>query len=92
MKVRSVNLTQKKPKPNLHGPFSTSPTKESDGDHTKSVKNKQKNATLDDSASFTPNLHIWTRSKQPWIRLPEGVQALEKQPGTAEEWMQLLQD
>ncbi len=49
MKARSVNLTQKKPKPNLHGPFSTSPTKESDGDYTQSVKSKKKNATHDDS-------------------------------------------
>jgi hypothetical protein len=48
--------------------------------------------TLDDSAGFTPDVHIWTRSKQPWIKLPDGAPALEKQPATAEDWMKLLRE
>jgi hypothetical protein len=48
--------------------------------------------TLDDSAVFSPDVHIWTQSKQPWIRLPDGAQALAKQPGTAEEWTRLLRE
>jgi hypothetical protein len=28
--------------------------------------------TLDDTSWLRPTRHIWTRSKQPWITLPEG--------------------
>jgi len=33
--------------------------------------------TLDDPAALTPDVHIYTRSKQPWIALPPGVPAFE---------------
>jgi hypothetical protein len=33
--------------------------------------------TLDDAAALQPDVHIYTRSKLPWIRLPEGVPAFE---------------
>ena len=33
--------------------------------------------TLDDPAALTPDVHIYTRSKLPWVRLPEGVPAFE---------------
>jgi hypothetical protein len=33
--------------------------------------------TLDDPAAVTPDVHIYTRSKQPWVRLPESVPAFE---------------
>jgi hypothetical protein len=33
--------------------------------------------TLDDPTAVTPDVHIYTRSKLPWIRLPEGVPAFE---------------
>jgi len=33
--------------------------------------------TLDDPASVSPDVHIFTRSKLPWITLPEGVPAVE---------------
>jgi hypothetical protein len=46
--------------------------------------------TLDDSATFAPDVHIWTRSKQPWIVLPEGASKLEKQGETLEECMALV--
>ena len=44
MKARPVKLTQKKHKPNLHGPFSPSPTAEAEGD------TDAKNRRPDDSA------------------------------------------
>jgi hypothetical protein len=34
-------------------------------------------STLDDPAAFAPDAHIFTRSKLPWVRLPEGAPAFE---------------
>jgi hypothetical protein len=31
--------------------------------------------TLDDSTAVTPDVHIFTRSKLPWLPLPEGVRS-----------------
>jgi len=36
--------------------------------------------TLDDTTWLNPVAHIWTRSAQPWFRLPEGVATFETQP------------
>ena len=33
--------------------------------------------TLDDPAALAPGVHIYTRSKQPWVALPDGVPAFE---------------
>ena len=33
--------------------------------------------TLDEPASVSPDVHIFTRSKLPWVTLPEGVPAYE---------------
>jgi hypothetical protein len=33
--------------------------------------------TLDDPTALTPDVHIYTRSKLPWITLPEGVPAFD---------------
>ena len=33
--------------------------------------------TLDDPAAVTPDVHIYTRSKVGWLRLPEGAPAFE---------------
>lgn len=33
--------------------------------------------TLDDPAPFAPDVHVWTRSKLPWVELPAGVPAFE---------------
>ena len=33
--------------------------------------------TLDDPTAIQPDVHIFTRSKLPWVRLPEGVPAFE---------------
>ena len=38
--------------------------------------------TLDDTSWLRPTAHFWTRSKQPWIALPEGDQIFETQPAT----------
>lgn len=32
--------------------------------------------TLDDPAALAPDVHIFTRSKLPWVRLPEGAPAV----------------
>jgi hypothetical protein len=36
--------------------------------------------TLDDTSWLRPTTHYWTRSKQPWITLPEGDRISETQP------------
>jgi hypothetical protein len=33
--------------------------------------------TLDEPGAFPPDVHIYTRSKLPWVKLPEGVPAFE---------------
>jgi hypothetical protein len=33
--------------------------------------------TLDDPAAIPPNVHIYVRSKLPWVTLPEGVPSFE---------------
>lgn len=33
--------------------------------------------TLDDPTALSPDAHIFTRSKQPWVGLPEGVPAFD---------------
>jgi hypothetical protein len=35
-----------------------------------------------DTSWLRPTVHFWTRSKQPWITLPEGDQSFETQPAT----------
>jgi hypothetical protein len=36
--------------------------------------------TLDDTSWVRPTVHVWTRSKQPWITLPEGDAIFQTQP------------
>ena len=38
-----------------------------------------KTGTLDDTASFKPQFHVWCDSKQPWVTLDDGVPALARQ-------------
>ena len=38
--------------------------------------------TLDDTSWLRPTVHFWTRSKQPWVTLPEGGQIFETQPNS----------
>jgi hypothetical protein len=42
--------------------------------------------TLDDPAAFAPDVHIFTRSKVPWVSLPEGVPAFERYYDEEELW------
>ena len=39
-----------------------------------------RSGTLDDTSWLRPTVHFWTRSKQPWITLPEGDQRFDTQP------------
>jgi hypothetical protein len=36
--------------------------------------------TLDDTSSLRPTVHFWTRSKQPWVMLPDNSESFETQP------------
>ena len=42
--------------------------------------------TLDDPTAIKPDVHIWTRSKQPWLPLPSGVPSFETFYKLAEFW------
>lgn len=37
--------------------------------------------TFDDTSTLKPEVHIWTKSKQDWVEIPEGVKTFEGQPG-----------
>lgn len=37
--------------------------------------------TLDDTSWLKPTMHFWTRSAQPWVRLPADITIYETQPG-----------
>lgn len=45
-----------------------------------------KPGTLDDNDWFQPRAHIWTRSKQPWVQIPEDVPSYETQYEVSEVW------
>jgi hypothetical protein len=36
--------------------------------------------TLDHNRELAPRAHIWVKSKQPWLALPEGVPAFDETP------------
>jgi hypothetical protein len=36
--------------------------------------------TLDDTSWLRPTVHLWTRSAQPWVVLPEGSRSFATQP------------
>ena len=42
--------------------------------------------TLDDPASVAPDVHIFTRSKLPWVTLPENVSAFDVYYDTKKLW------
>lgn len=46
--------------------------------------------TLDNSRELVPNFHLWAVSKQSWVVIPNGAVALDSQPASTEEWMELL--
>jgi hypothetical protein len=41
-----------------------------------------KPGTLDDASWLVPTIHFWTRSAQPWVRIPEDTVRYETQPET----------
>ena len=43
--------------------------------------------TLDKSSSVVPAAHLWVKSKQPWIELPEDAKIMDEQPRSTEEWL-----
>ena len=46
--------------------------------------------SLDQAADLLPSVHIWTRSKQSWLELPNGVRTIATQPSDASAWRGLL--
>jgi len=42
--------------------------------------------TLDDPDAFPPQIHVWTRSKQPWVVLPDNTPSVEEYYRAAEVW------
>ena len=42
--------------------------------------------TLDDPGAVEPDVHIYTRSKVPWVELPEGVPAFENYYDSKKLW------
>ena len=42
--------------------------------------------TLDEPGDVPPNIHIYTRSKLPWVRLPEGALAVEEYYDSSQVW------
>lgn len=39
-----------------------------------------KAGTLDDPSTFAPAIHIWTRSKLPWVSIPDGLPSFDEGP------------
>ena len=39
-----------------------------------------KPGTLDDTSWLEPKLHVWTRSKQPWVEIPAGATSFDANP------------
>ena len=54
-----------------------------------------KPGTLDDTTWIVPAAHLWTRSRQPWVVIPDGVLQFEGQPSDFsvihEAWVKLIQ-
>lgn len=42
--------------------------------------------TLDEPSALAPDVHIYTRSKQPWVRLPDGARVFEAYYDSAQVW------
>ncbi|HVC59895.1 MAG TPA: GFA family protein [Acetobacteraceae bacterium] len=39
-----------------------------------------KPGTLDDTTWLRPSVHVWTRSRQPWVQIPPDATSFETQP------------
>lgn len=42
--------------------------------------------TLDDPGKLPPDVHIFTASKQPWVKIPDGMPAFAEYYRSAEQW------
>lgn len=42
-----------------------------------------KPGTLDDTSMIKPEMHVWTRGAQPWVKLPTDIPCYETQPDMA---------
>ena len=43
--------------------------------------------TLDNSAEISPAAHLWVKSKQPWIGLPDDAKTHDGQPRSNADWI-----
>jgi len=43
-------------------------------------KIKLKPSNLDDTSIIRPTIHVWTREKQDWVTIPDGVSVFATQP------------
>lgn len=46
--------------------------------------------TLDNTSWLRPTAHFWTRSAQPWVKLPEGDTRFETQPEDGVAWLRSI--
>ncbi|MEM8694592.1 MAG: GFA family protein [Pseudomonadota bacterium] len=46
--------------------------------------------TLDDSNTLVPRAHLWVKSKQPWVDIPDDAIIYEEQPESQDEWAKIL--
>jgi hypothetical protein len=46
--------------------------------------------TLDNSGSLVPAAHLWVKSKQPWVVIPEDAIVLDTQPEDQAGWVAIL--
>ncbi|MEL6529723.1 MAG: GFA family protein [Pseudomonadota bacterium] len=49
-----------------------------------------KGGSLDNASELEPVAHIWAKSRQAWVVLPDDVPQWETQPSSQDEWMALL--
>ena len=54
--------------------------------YTRATIRYVRGGTLDDPASVTPDVHIYTRSKLPWVELPESAPAFRTYYDTEKIW------
>jgi len=54
--------------------------------YTRPEVNFVRAGTLDDPSTVSPDVHIYTKSKVPWVTLPESVPAFEVYYDTKELW------
>ena len=46
--------------------------------------------TLDNSSEVLPSAHLWVKSKQAWIGLPDDAKQMDEQPRSQEEWIEVV--